>query len=215
MRKSAAVLSDKIVLPLMKRYAEGLCLRRLSKVTGINVNTLSREFRARNPAYVSRSKIFARDRRVAFADYVEGCTLRQIAKRHGGIPSTWCARFKKMHPDYATLAREGVFASTSNYLASKKAKRFPAQAEGVRAWLIDNAQELLSAESQSDRTTLSNARENSLSRAEVGRACDYRLNMIGDAGNGIEVTSWQEQPQRWKVKEVKRTKSQPKRLTVV
>jgi hypothetical protein len=131
---------------LLRRYENGLCLRQISTAHKTSIPTVSRRLRAANPGYVQELRRFSPHRREAFVIYCQKRSLSQTAKAIGYTRLTLAIWFKAMHPDYAYIARNGVFRSTANYLMSKKAKQRPADAQAAIAWLTDNLPQLIEQE---------------------------------------------------------------------
>ena len=108
-----------------------------------------------------------------FIAYIRGSSLRQLARRAGISFSALRYRFKRqIHPEYATLARRGLFLMVRQYLNTKNLR--PRYREQIVTWFTANLNDIVNAELNSTRTILSERKLNELTHKECGRAGDMR-----------------------------------------
>lgn len=161
---------------LLERYVAGLSLADIEKVTGLSRSDLSRRLRTVDPDYV-KSKRWRSRRRRAFIRYVKGSTLRAIANEENvRFPSVWYW-FSQMSRQYATIARQGVFASVGEYLTSRDARQNPDKALSVETWLYENLPSLIASEDATSTVTYSAKKERAFTRKECGSLMDYRAQL--------------------------------------
>lgn len=158
---------------LAEQYAAGLSLDDLQELTGINRVTIHRRLKDVDPEYYRNFRIFSPHNRRCFVMYCKTRSLRKVAWVAGGSRKTYAKKFKQMHPDYADIARRGVFASSVE-CANRVRKKHPEKAREIEQWLFNNLQRLLTSEAEAAHSTMSLQREGQLSRKELGRKEDYR-----------------------------------------
>jgi transcriptional regulator with XRE-family HTH domain len=156
---------------LIARYQAGFSLKDLRRITGLSEATLTRLLRSQSETYVADSRRWQLRRRRAFVLYIRTHSLRQAAKRAGVRFETLSAWFRAMHPNYATLARAGTFASVSSFL---KRERNPRAIAAVEAWLISELPTLISFEGDMPVDSYTEERCRSQTRRQVSRYVDYR-----------------------------------------
>ena len=152
---------------LLERYKAAASLDIVAAAAGISATSLSRRLRELNPDYVLSSRRFAEPRRRAFLHYLKCHSLRQAAKLAGVNHATLWHWFRAMHPEYSAIARSGVFASSSDWLNSRKAQRQPNQAAGVEKWILDNLPQLIESEAASTLESHGLQHERSVQRREL------------------------------------------------
>ena len=147
---------------LLRRYANGLQLRQIAIAHNTSTPTICRRLRSARPGYVRELRRFSPKRRQAFITYCQKRSLVQTAKAIGCTRRTLKLWFRAMHPDYAAIARRGVFCATADYLLSNKAKHRPGDAQAAIAWLTDNLPTLLEEEGNSPLVSFPERRERTL-----------------------------------------------------
>lgn len=152
---------------LMARYKNTGNIAIVAQAAGLSESTLSRRLRAINPNYAVCNRRWAPERRKAFLSYLKCHSLRQTANQLGCNHATVWHWFHAMHPEYSAIARSGIFASTSDWLKSRQARRQPTKAADVEAWLLDNLPALIASEGASNVESHSLRRERSLQRREL------------------------------------------------
>lgn len=152
---------------LMQRYKNTGSIAVVAKASGLSESTISRRMRAIDPSYAQSNRRWSIERRKAFLSYLRSHSLRQTAKQLGVNHATLWHWFRAMHPEYSAIARSGIFASTSDWLNSRQARRQPEKAQSVETWLLDNLPALIESEGQSELESHSLRRERNLSRREL------------------------------------------------
>ena len=169
MKKSANEWGDNNYL--LQRYAAVLSLGTIAQASGLSESTVSRRLRLIDPQYSALSRRWAIERKRAFLLYLKCHSLRQTARQSGVNHATLWHWFRSMHPEYSLIARSGIFASSSDWLNGRKAKRQPERAREVEQWLLNKLPELMRSEGQaiteSNRSSFTIRKESSLRRREL------------------------------------------------
>ncbi len=165
----AQACSEKLLL----KFQAGLSLSDIETVTGISTSALSRQLRALDQNY-SKSTTWRPVRKEAFLLYIQGHSLRNLSRKLGFHYTTYHRWFRSMSPYYGAIAKQGVFASTGEFLSSKQARARPDEALKVRNWLLANLQELIESEGNTNTVTYSSAKEFRLGKSQTSRFSDFR-----------------------------------------
>lgn len=158
----------------MAAYEAAGSLSEASRELGMSSPSLCRKLRSHDPHYLRKSRQWRTQRRDALLLYIHGHSLSQIGGKYQVSKQAVAYWLKSIHPNYSRVARQGVFASTADFLRSRRAKAKPAEMALVEKWLIENLPDLVATEGNSELSSFSRAAENTRCARECSHYDDYR-----------------------------------------
>ena len=159
---------------LLAAYEAGNSLTEIEKKFSISDSAVSQRLRTIDKGYSRRVRVWQQSRREALILYIKGYSLRAIGRKSGVSASAVMRWLRAMHPDYKTIARRGVLASTADFMKSNRAKAKPYELASVERWLSANLETLLKDEGDSELISFGLAGERSRCRKECSQFADYR-----------------------------------------
>lgn len=153
----------------MRLYLNGMGLYQLENISYLSNSLISKQLRKIDSSY-TKQKAWLPKKKEAMLLYIKTNSLRKVSRRLGVPRSTLSYWFISMHPEYAKLCKQGVFASSSEFMSRSKR---PREVEEIETWLMKNLKELLESESNTNLTTYSYKKIKTLSHKETSRYSDY------------------------------------------